>query len=188
MLGSYRNLLWLIPAGMILTNPLWEGYVAQFLKPRGGYDKIAEQAYKETSQDFLMDDVTINFSTGGIQTWTIKAGQAQTGDTDREIRMIDVDALYNKPGASPITITSRKGAYSMDNQHLTLIDNVIIMKPMQHEELHSELLHYYDTSKMLISPGRVKIQGPKFRLKAGRMDYGVSTGAYTFNDRVDVML
>ncbi|MCI5224282.1 MAG: LPS export ABC transporter periplasmic protein LptC [Candidatus Electrothrix sp. AR4] len=188
MLGSYRNLIWLIPVTLMLSSPLWQDYVAHFLTPRGGYDKIAEQAYKETSQDFIMDDVTITFSTGGFQTWTIKAEQAQTGETDREIHMIDVDALYNKKGASPVTITSKTGTYHMDDQHLILIDDVVIIKPVQHEELYSDLLHYYDTTKMLISPGKVEIKGPKFHLKGGRMDYNVSTGAYDFNDRVDVVL
>jgi LPS export ABC transporter protein LptC len=188
MLGSYRNLLWLIPAGLMLTSPLWRDYAAAFLTPRGGYDEVAEQAYKEHAQDFVMDDVTITFSTDGVQTWTIKAEQAQTGETDREIHMIDVDALYNKKGASPITITSKTGKYHMDDQHLILIDDVVIIKPVQYEELYSDLLHYYDTTKMLISPGDVEIKGPKFHLEAGRMDYDVSTGAYDFRDWVDVVL
>jgi LPS export ABC transporter protein LptC len=188
MLGGYRNLLWLIPTGLMLTSPLWRNYAAEFLKPRGGYDEVAEQAYKEHAQDFVMDDVTITFSTGGVRTWTIKAEQARTGETDREIHMIDVDALYNKKGASPITITSKTGKYHMDDQHLILIDDVVIIKPLQYEELYSDLIHYYDTTKMLISPGDVEIKGPKFHLEAGRMDYCVSTGAYDFSDWVDVVL
>jgi LPS export ABC transporter protein LptC len=188
MIGNYRNLLWVIPIGIIAASPLWEGYVANFLKPRGGYDKVAEQAYQEQSQDFVMDDVLITFTNEGVQTWTIKAEQAQTGKTDREIHMIDVDALYNKKGESPISITSTNGKYQMDDQHLTLIDDVVIIKPLQYEKMYSDLLHYYDTTKMLISPGDVKIKGPKFNLKGGRMDYDVSTGAYDFNDRVEVVL
>lgn len=188
MTGSYRNLLWAVPVGIIAASPLWQGHVAQFLKPRGGYDEVAERAYQEQSQDFVMDDVLITFATEGVQTWTIKAEQAQTGETDREIHMLDVDALYHKKGESPISITSKTGTYRMDDQHLTLIDDVVIIKPLQHEEMYSDLLHYYDTAKMLISPGHVEIRGPKFNLKGGRMDYDVSTGAYDFKDRVKVML
>ncbi|MCI5138464.1 MAG: LPS export ABC transporter periplasmic protein LptC [Candidatus Electrothrix sp. AR1] len=188
MIGNYRNLLWLIPVGIIAASPLWKGYAAQFLKPRGGYDEVAERAYQEQSQDFVMDDVIITFTNEGVHTWTIKAQQAQTGETDREIYMIDVDALYNKKGESPISITSKNGKYHMDDQHLTLIDDVVIIKPLQYEEMYSDLLHYYDTTKMLISPGDVEIKGPKFNLKGGRMDYDVSTGGYDFNDRVEVVL
>jgi hypothetical protein len=43
----------------MVSSPLWKDHAAQFLKPRGGYDEVAEQAYKQHSQDFVMDDVTI---------------------------------------------------------------------------------------------------------------------------------
>ena len=188
MIGSYRNLLWIIPVGVLAATPLWKNSVAEFLKPRGGYDEVAQRAYQEQSQDFVMEDVVISFITHGVQTWTIKAEQAQTGTTDREIHMINVDALYHKKGESPINITSRNGRYHMDDQHLTLIDDVVIVKPLQYEEMHSDLLHYYDTTKMLVSPGDVEIKGPKFDLKAGRMVYEVSIGEYDFSNRVKVVL
>ncbi len=188
MIGSYRNLLWIIPVSVIAASPLWKEYMAEFLKPRGGYDEVAQRAYQEQSQDFVMDDVVISFTTEGAQTWTIKAEQAQTGASDREIYMVNVDALYHKKGESPINITSKNGTYHMDDQHLTLIDDVVIVKPLQYEEMYSDLLHYYDTTKMLVSPGDVEIKGPKFNLKGGRMDYDVSTGGYDFNNRVKVVL
>jgi LPS export ABC transporter protein LptC len=188
MIGSYRNLLWIIPVSVIAASPLWKDSLAEFLKPRGGYDEVAQRAYQEQSQDFVMDDVVISFTTEGVKTWTIKAEQALTGASDREIHMIKVDALYHKKGESPINITSKSGMYHMDDQHLTLIDDVVIIKPLQHEEMYSDLLHYYDTTKMLVSPGDVEIKGPKFHLEGGRMDYDVSTGGYDFNDKVKVVL
>ncbi len=174
--------------GIVAASPLWKDSMAEFLKPRGGYDEVAQRAYQEQSQDFVMDDVVISLTTEGVQTWTIKAEQAQTGATDREIHMISVDALYHKKGESPMIITSKNGRYHMDDQHLTLIDDVVIVKPLQHEEMYSDLLHYYDTTKMLVSPGDVEIKAPKFNLKGGQMDYNVSTGRYDFNNRVKVVL
>ncbi|XOF34440.1 MAG: LPS export ABC transporter periplasmic protein LptC [Candidatus Electrothrix sp. YB6] len=188
MIGSYRNLLWILPLGVLASSPLWKEYAENFLKPRGGYDETAEKAYQEQPQDFVMDDVKIIFTSEGLRTWTIKADQARTGETDREIDMIDVDALYHKQGASPLTITSRSGKYHMDDHQLTLTEDVVIIKPLQHEELYSDLLHYYDTSKMLISPGDVEIHGPKFDLQAGRMDYDIAIGGYNFSRRVKVLL
>ncbi|MCI5114535.1 MAG: LPS export ABC transporter periplasmic protein LptC [Candidatus Electrothrix sp. AW1] len=188
MIGSYRNLLWIIPIGVLAASPLWKEHLAKFLKPRGGYDEIAQRAYQEQSQDFVMENVVISFVTQGLPTWTIKAKQAQTGTTDREIYMLAVDALYHKQGKSPIKITSMSGMYYMDDQHLTLTDDVVIIKPLQHEEMYSDLLYYYDSNKMLISPGPVEIKSPKFNLKGGSMDYNVSTGAYNFNNGVEVVL
>ncbi|MCI5149783.1 MAG: LPS export ABC transporter periplasmic protein LptC, partial [Candidatus Electrothrix sp. MAN1_4] len=151
---------------VLAATPLWKEYLVEFLKPRGGYDEVAHRAYQEQSQDFVMDGVVISLTTKGVQTWTIKAEQAQTGASDREIYMSNVDALYHKKGESPVDITSKNGKYHMDDQHLTLLDDVVIVKPLQYEEMYSDLLHYYDTTQMLVSPGDVEIKGPKFDLKA----------------------
>ena len=183
-----RNLLWIIPLALMCSSPLWKERAAAFLKPRGGYDAAAAQAYTRENQDFIMDDVVLTFFTRGIRTWTVNARQARTGRTDREIDMVAVDAVYSKKGDDPMTVTSNKGRYEMDDKHLTLIDDVVIIKPVQHEELYTDLLHYYDKTKILISPEDVRINGPKFNLKAGRMDYDISTKAYEFSQQVDVVL
>ncbi len=183
-----RNLLWLIPLLLILSNPLWRGPAAAFLKPRGGYDDAAERAYTEKEQRFVMDDVVLTFYSKGQLTWTVKAAVARTGKTDREIDMTTVDAVYSKKGDAPLTVTSRRGIYRMDDKHLTLIDDVVLIKPLQQEELHTELLHYYDRSKMLVSPVKVKIKSPTFHLKGGEMEYDVSKKAYDFGKRVHVVM
>ena len=52
----------------------------------------------------------------------------------------------------------------------------------------SERLEYDDASKMLVSPGKVTIQTPDMKLKAGRMDYDFSTEGFDFTNRVKVDL
>ena len=186
MIKNPRNLLWIIPLGLLLSSPLWKSTVADFLKPRGGYDATVAAAYKRESQNFIMDNLTITLSTNGHLEWTINAERAFTGKTDREIGMIKVDALYTGKGKEPITITSNRGTYLMDDRHLILIDNVVVSKPDSKEELYTDLLHYYDATKMVISPVDVDIKGENFNLQAGRMDYDLSSDAYDFNDRVKV--
>lgn len=188
MIGGGRNLLWLIPLGLFVSSPLWQERAAAFLRPRGGYDAAAMQAYSQEERNFVMDDVVLHFSADGKQTWTVKAVQAHTAETDREIEMTEVNAVYAKEGDSPMTVTSRKGRYQMDKKHLTLIDDVVVIKPVQHEELRTELLHYYDLTKKLISPDAVRINGPNFNLEAGQMEYEVSAKDYQFDGRVHVVM
>ncbi|WP_417911781.1 LPS export ABC transporter periplasmic protein LptC [Candidatus Electronema sp. TJ] len=188
MSGSLRNLLWLVPLGLLLSSPLWQGPAAEFLKPRGGYDAAAEQAYRQERQDFLMEDIVLTFCSKGQQTWTVKAAQARTGTTDREIDMAEVDALYSKQGDDPIKVTSRKGIYRMDAKHLTLLDDVVLVKPVQQEELRTELLHYYDADKMLVSPDKMRIDGPSLKLQGGGMKYDLTTKGYDFGGRVHVVM
>ncbi|MCW5198447.1 LPS export ABC transporter periplasmic protein LptC [Desulfobulbus sp. F4] len=189
MIGSFRNLLWIIPLGLIVSSPLWKGAAAEFFKPRGGYDAAAELAsYTQERQDFVMENVILTFTSKGELTWTVNAEQARTGKSDREIDMTTVHAVYSKKGDDPITVNSRKGSYQMEEKHLILTDDVVLVKPVQHEELHTELLHYDDQSKQLISPEAVQINGPTFNLRGSKMEYDVSTKAYNFGGRVHVVM
>jgi LPS export ABC transporter protein LptC len=186
MMKNPRNLLWMIPLALLVTGPFWKGYVADFLKPRGGYDAKVAEAYKRQSQNFIMDNISITLSSNGQVEWRVRAQRAFTGKTDREIGMIDVDARYTAKDKAPMAIISDRGTYLMDQRHLILIDNVVVKKPADHEELFTDLLHYYDATKMVVCPVEVEIQGPQFSLHAGRMDYDLSSDAYDFNDRVIV--
>ncbi len=188
MMKNPRNLLWVFPLALIISSPLWKGSVEAFLRPRGGYDAKVAEAYKRHAQNFVMDNLTITLTTNGHLEWTIKSQRAFTGKSDREIGMTDVDALYTGKGKDPITITSNRGTYLMDERHLILIDNVVVLNPGKQESLYTELLHYYDATKMAVSPVDVKLHGPEFDLEAGRMDYDLSSDAYDFNDRVSVDL
>ena len=176
-----RNFLWIIPLGLFVTSPIWKPSVAAFLKPRGGYDaKLAARAGR-LQQNFVMDSITITLTSKGKEEWLVKARRAFTGKTDRELGMIDVNALYQGKN-EPITITSRRGTYFIDQRHLILIDNVIVRKPKAGEELHT------DPGKMVVSPVPVYIKGPRFSLHAGRMDYDLSTDGYDFSEGVTVEL
>ena len=76
----------------------------------------------------------------------------------------------------------------MEARELILKDKVLIKKPTQREELRTELLHYYDATKMAVSPGPVEIITEDFHLNAGSMDYDLSTDGYDFGGRVRVKL
>ena len=182
-----RNLLWIIPLALFVSSPLWRPSVVAFLSPRGGYDAGLAALSSQQQQNFVMDSITITLTSKGKEEWVVNAKRAFTGKTDRELGMIEVDAQYQGKN-EPITITSNRGTYFIEERHLILIDNVIIRKPKAGEELYTDLLHYYDAGKMVTSPVNVDIKGPKFSLRAGRMDYDLSTDGYDFSERVIVEL
>ncbi|MDW7772992.1 MAG: LPS export ABC transporter periplasmic protein LptC [Desulfobulbaceae bacterium] len=182
-----RNLLWVVPLALFLTSPLWKPALTDFLQPRGEYETSSRDA-DEPVQNFIMDVITITLSNKGRVEWVVNAQQAFTGQTDKEIGMIDVDALYTDQNNDNTHITSSEGMYDVDKRHLILIDNVVIRKPAAGQEMFTELLHYYDAVKMAISPGDVEITGPKYTIEAGRLDYNLATNAYDFSKRVKVDL
>ncbi len=179
-----RNLLWLVPLFLFLSSPLWEPSVASFLKPRGGYNAGQERADEKQAQNFVMDALTLTMSSKGRIEWVIKADRAFTGRQGRLIDMIDVDAVYTGAGRDKIYIASNRGQYNIDQQHLILQDNVRVRKPLEKQELYTNLLHYYDSTKQVVSPGDVKIKGPDFSIQAGHMTYDLLSHAYDFSKGV----
>ncbi len=188
-----RNLLWLIPLIVWLTNPLWKPSLTTFLEPRGDFNVSLSMAAGKDEQHFIMEEITITTTGQGRREWEITAKQAHTGDTDRQIELTTVHAFYKGKGEGrdkdePVIIISDSGSYFIDKTHLILRDNVFLQKTMTGEELRTDLLHYYGAEKMLVSPTPVAITGPGFSLQAGRMDYDLVTGGYEFGERVKIEL
>ncbi|PID72723.1 MAG: LPS export ABC transporter periplasmic protein LptC [Desulfobulbus propionicus] len=188
MIKKPRDLLWAIPLALCITSPVWKPYVADFLKPRSDFASNKESVKVTASQHFQMEQVTITLNTEGKQEWLIHSTHAQTGDTDRIILMENVDAQYIGKERQPMHINSKQGQYLIDDRHLTLTDDVVITRPQNKEVMYTDLLQYYDITKMLISPGKVQLRGPDFNLEAGRMDYDLSVDGYDFSERVNVDL
>ena len=189
MINNKRNLLWILPLALFVTSPLWKPPVAAFLTPRGGYNpKLAQLEEQTPVQNFVMDTVAITLTNDGNEEWQIDADRAYTGDSDHEIKMEGVNAMFIGKGKDPTNITSKKGLYYINDRHLILIDKVVVSKPTRNQQMFSELLHYYDNTKMAVSPGKVDLRAPNLDLTAGRMDYDLSTDAYEFSDRVKVKL
>lgn len=188
MMKKPRDLLWVVPLVLFVTSPVWQPAVADFLKPRGEFGQQQVGGQATNSQQFQMDTITITLTSNGKEEWLINAERAKTGKTDRIIEMEVVNARYIGKDKAPTHIVSRQGQYFIDDRHLILIDDVVISKPETKEVLYTDLLHYYDATKMAVSPGNVDLQGPGFRLEGGRMDYDLSTDGYDFSDRVKVEL
>lgn len=186
---SPRNLLWLLPLVFFVTTPLWLPPLSRFLAPRGGYDpRFSGQVSTTPIQNFTMDSVSITLTSKGKEEWQIDAKQAYTGERDNEIEMVAVNAMYIGTEREPTNVVSERGRYLVEARELILMDKVRISKPRQREQLRTELLHYYDNTKMAHSPGPVEIITEDFHLNAGSMDYDLSTDGYDFGKRVRVKL
>lgn len=186
IINNPRNLLWLVPLFLFLTSPLWKPAVASFLSPRGGYEPSMVNTTEVESQSFRMDELTITMTNRGRVDWVINAERAFTEKSDTVIGLVEVDALYTDKEKAQTRITSFRGKYNVDVRHLILIDNVIIRKPAEQQEMFTDLLHYYDARKMIVSPGDMEIVGPDYSISAGRLDYDLANDGYDFSNRVIV--
>jgi LPS export ABC transporter protein LptC len=189
MLKNPRNLLWLIPLFLLVSSPLWIPPLSVFLTPRGGFDASLVDPLREGQEEhFIMDAVTITMFNWGREDWIVNARRAFTGNTDREIGMEEVDAVYTGDEQERTLITSARGLYNVDDRHLILVDDVVIVKPVSRQEMYTDLLHYYNTTKLVVCPGDVELRGPDFTITAGRLDYDMRNDNYDFSGRVKVTM
>ena len=189
MLNNPRNLLWLLPLAIFVTSPIWHPPASAFLTPRGGYNpKLAQPQEESPMENFVMERVAITLTSKGMDEWQIDAERAFTATQDHQIDMEEVKAMYIGNKRDPINIQSRKGSYRVDTRFLVLSDHVQVTKPTEDQVLLSERLEYDDTTKKLVSPGKVYIQAPNMKIDAGHMNYDFGKEDFDFTDRVKVIL
>lgn len=190
MLRNPRNLLWLLPLLLFVTSPTWHPALSRFLTQRGGYNlKLTAVPQTDSAmENFVMDRVAITMTSQGMEEWQIDAERAFTGTQEHEIDMEGVKANYIGTKHEPINIQSHKGMYRIDTRFLVLSDQVKVNKPTQNQLLLSERLEYDDTTKKLVSPGKVYIQTQDMKIDAGQMNYDAKTEDFDFTKRVKVIL
>ena len=180
---SRRNLIWLIPLFLVLSFPLWRPPVASFLTPRGGYDEsLANRKLDE--HNFTMEQVRITQSEKGKITLEIQARQAYTGQTQDDFAMEEVDAVITADSGEQTFITARKGLLDKKNAILTLIDEVVVIKPKDKYELYTDLLIYNDKTNIANSPGKTQLLGEKIEIKGNNLIFNTKTEAYELSGRV----
>jgi len=180
---NLRNLTWVLPLLIFIAVPLWYKPVARFLTPRGGIQPSLKHQQKSI-HDFTMNDVFLIQSKKGRITAEIKADQAYTGDIKSNYIMKNVDsALYSNTGEKTI-ITSEKGIFYSEKEQLTLIDNVVVLKPHNNQRLYTDLLHYFDATRIVHCPGKTRLVGDDVEVKGSSLHYDMNTEAYEITGRV----
>jgi len=178
-----RNLTWIIPLILFFTFPLWRPPVAAFFTPRGGYDaSLANRKLDE--HNFNMERVHITQSEHGKNTLEIAAQRAYTGKTQNEFEMEEVDAVVTSDSGEQTYITARKGVLDKLGAILTLIDEVVVMKPNDQFELYTDLLIYDDKTHIANSPGKTQIIGEKIELSGNNLTFNTLTEGFDLGGRV----
>ncbi len=182
-----RNLIWLIPLFLALTFPLWRPPVASFLSPRGGYDpSLANRKLDE--HNFKLENVHIAQSEHGKITLEIEAESAYTGKNKDEIEMETVDAVITSASNEQTFVTARKGILDKKGAILTLVEEVVVMKPKDKFELYTELLIYNDKTGIANSPGKTQVIGEKIEITGNNLIFNTTTNSYDLSGRVHCKL
>ena len=178
-----RNLLWLIPLGLLVSFPAWRLPLTAFLQPRGSYDPGAGEQSQD-SQNFVMDKVVIMQNQAGKTTAEIRADRALTSDKPNEFILVSVDADLYGTDDERVNIRAQKGLYNSDTRQLTLTGGVRVDRIATGQQLFSELLYYFDTSRTIKSPGATRLVGKQIEIKGGSLDYDIKSEQYSIGGRV----
>ncbi len=184
---SRRNLIWLIPLVLFLLYPLWSVPLSRFLTPRGGYDSTLANRTLD-NHNFDLAKVRITQSEEGKTTLEIVADRAYTGKKKDEFMMDEVDAVVIGNNGEQTFITARHGIFDQPVSVLTLIDEVVVMKPKDQFELYTDLLIYNDITKIAHSPGKTQVLGEKIDLRGNGLTFNSVTNAYDLGGRVHCKL
>lgn len=179
-----RSLVWLIPAVMILTLPIWRIPVAAFLAPRGIEDSNITTTAAEVEHDFVMKTVHIVQNQAGKKTAEIKASQAFTSDKPNEFVLGNVDANMFDEQGDVVNIKAKTGLYNTETRHLILSKNVVVTRVSENQKLYSNLLHYYENERVIDSPGETRMVAEKADVKGSSLTYDIVTGQYLIGGRV----
>lgn len=178
-----RNLIWLIPLGLLISFPLWRMPLASFLEPRGGFDHEFGKR-DDNTHNFVMERVVILQNQNGVKTAEIRAVEAETSDVPQEFVLTSVDAdLFDEPG-NRINVVAQTGVYNTDSRLLTLRKNVRIDQIAENQQLYSEELFYNDRERTMKSPGRTRLVGEHVEIDGGSLDYNLVTRQYQVGGRV----
>lgn len=180
---SRRNLVWFIPFLLFITFPFWRIPVASFLSPRGGYDPSLAQR-KLDAHNFTMDKVHITQSEDGKTSLKIEAARAFTGKTVDEFRMEEVNALVTGKSNEETFVTANSGIFDKQSAILTLIDDVVLVRPKDQAELYTDLLIYNNKTHLANSPGKTRIVGKDFEIRGQNLHVNTLTKHYTIDGRV----
>ncbi len=178
-----RNLVWLIPLGLLFTFPVWRLPLASFLEPRGGFDPHFGDR-QQTTHNFTMERVVILQNQDGLKTAEIRAAEAQTSAVPNEFVLSSVDAdLFDEEG-NRIHVLARVGVYNTETRQLILRENVRINQVADNQQLFTEELYYFDHDRTIKSPGATRMVGEHVDIKGSSLDYDITTGQYRVGGRV----
>lgn len=178
-----RNLVWLIPVTLFALYPLWSIPAGKFLSPRGGYDPALANRKLDT-HNFDLQRVHITQSEQGQVTLEIAAQKAYTGKKPDEFLLDEVDAVIIGKDGEQTFITARHGILDKPQSILTLIDEVVVMKPRDKFELYTDKLIYNELTSIALSPGRTQVLGEKIDITGNGLTFNAETRAYKLGGRV----
>jgi LPS export ABC transporter protein LptC len=169
-----KNLFWFIPLLVLLTYPLWQPYVADFLRPVADINVSVEGAGAD--RYLTMEGVAFSQCNKGRQEWRINASSLYSEKEEKDLRLEDVRAVFfgeaasdDEPGKAT-NIRSSRARYEKAKQLLTLKDDVVVITASGYE-LRTETLFFREDLRRMSATSGVAVTGKGLSLTGREMAY-----------------
>lgn len=186
MMTGYRNILWLLPVGLLLSWPIWGGAFTRVLMPRGGLAAHLAVPQATTARaGFSMEGVSFSQLKNGVLDWQIQAKRLYSGDDQDTMQLVAVEAQVFKNAERRFVITGKEGEYNSKKKNLVMRNSVQV----QAENgmlIQSDSLSYDDQARKITTMAPVQVTGKGMDIHGKGMAYDMQQDSYDITGRVKV--
>ncbi len=178
-----RSLIWLIPACLIITYPLWKIPIISFLTPPGTYDTSLTEKRK-LQHSFKMGKVTITQSEKGKQTAHIVASKAFSAKKPFTFTLENIVADIVSDSGSVTKITANSGTYYQKEERIRLQGDVVIDNRAEKYTMQTDLLFYNGSTRFIRSPRPTCLKGDGITIEGSAFSHDMKNSTYQVEGRV----
>ena len=173
---SGNRLAWQIPILLLLTIPLWQGTIAQFLTlPQTPFTAPLHQ-----DSSFMLEEVLYSEVTSGDETLALKAKRLHGKDQGSGFTLEGADA--QRLGDNPLHITANNAFFDPEQQILTLMDDVVVETTSL--LVRTQALRYLAKFEIMKSASEVALRGEGIELTGTSFMYDLRNGDLRVGERV----
>jgi len=185
-LNFRSNAVWMVPALLVITYPLWAIPLGNVLAPRGGFDQ--DFTGNNPQRNFNLNTIRITQYKNGRTTSVILADSARTGEDPDTLLMDTVNATLLDKKDSITRIVAKRGRYNSNTERLTLIGDVIVNKLDGDQTLSTQLLYYNNKIQTVECPGASRVTSPEATIDGGSLKYNIETAVWIMGKPVHCVL
>lgn len=186
MMTGYRNILWLLPVGLLLSWPVWGGSITRLLAPRGGLSaNLVLPMAKSADAGFTMEGILFSQLKNGARDWQIEAKRLYTKEDQDRMHLEALSAQVFKGPERRFLITAPQGEYNRKNKTIVMQNGVKVLAA-NGMLVQSDNLSYDDQTSMITTIVPVRITGKGLDILGQGMDYDMQQDSYDVSGRVKV--
>lgn len=178
-----RNCIWLLPLLAIVTAPVWWGLAGRLLGPRSGEVRATPPGVGLLNT-FVLHQVTLNQSRGGVDDLFVKATQVNSGQVADELEMLGVEGVMTGTERS-VKFSGGTARYEPARQILS-VDELVKLETSDGYRLETDSLRCLTATRQVESEQVLNLSSSGLRLRGKGFLYSLPTGDFRIGGRVMV--